>query len=294
MKKKDLSKSKIHSEVIHLTQSSQPTKRVEEKIAFRYKCYSELLQKRSILHEEIKESLVSKAQLFSFNDWWRLTTSKYSTDPINASGSYKNPTGGRFNIGQIDTMNTGKVVMFPALYLAETKEVALKEVYPTTQEPQISSMDLMLSSKKADAFFKIKGQVRIFDIDKPNNLTSFVKVLKKVTLDPKTKKEVAKLDPSFRTIQTVKDLKKALYLTYWKEFSSIYDDPSPSQIFGQIVKSCGIEGLLYSSVHALTKHSDKCLALFLENFEDSDSFIEVVDANINKKRIDGDTFKEFF
>ena len=85
---------------------------------------------------------MSKAQLFSFNDWWRLTTSKYSTDPINASGSYKNPTGGRFNIGQIETINTGKFVMFPALYLAEIKEIALNEVYSTTQESQISSLEL--------------------------------------------------------------------------------------------------------------------------------------------------------
>ena len=98
-------------------------------------------------------------------------------------------------------------------------------------------------------------------------------------------------------MQTVAELKKGLYLTNWKNSISMYDDPPPSQIFGQLVKSCGIEGLLYSSVQSRNKrnkHGGKCLALFLENFEESDSFVEVVDTNISKKRIDRDTFKEFF
>ena len=90
-----------------------------------------------------------------------------------------------------------------------------------------------------------------------------------------------------------KELKEALYMANWKNFTSIYDEPSPSQIFGQIVKSCGIEGLLYSSVRARNKPGC-CLALFLENFEDSDSFVEVIDSDIDKKRIDCNTFKDFF
>ena len=298
MKKRRLSTSASQPEadIIHLAQSPKPQKVVRDRIAFRYKCYSELLQKRSALHEEIKKSLMPRTQVFTFNNWWRLTTSKYSIDPINASGSCKNPNGGRFNIGQIDTTNTGKFSKFPSLYLAETKEIAVREVYPKiqTSSTQLSSMERMLSSNEADAFFKVSGQVCILDIDKPNNLTSFVKVIKKITFDSKAKKKSIKLDPNPQTVQTVAELKKALYLTDWKNSISMYDDPSPSQIFGQIVKSCGIEGLLYSSVQSRNKHGGKCLALFLENFEESDSFVEVVDTNISKKKIDRDTFKEFF
>lgn len=180
MKKKRSSTNETFSGFIHLAQSSQPTKHIEKEVAFRYKCYSELLQKRSVLHEEIKKSLVLKVQPFAFNNWWRLTTSKYSMNPISASGSHKNPIGGRFNIGQIHLANTGQFLSFPALYLAETKNIVIQEVYPETQNStQLSSQERMLSSTNADAFFKVRGQVHILDIDKPNNLTSFVKIIKK-------------------------------------------------------------------------------------------------------------------
>ena len=296
MKRKTLPISSFDLEVMNLIQSSESTKQIQEKIAFKYKFCSELIQKRSVLQKEIKASLVPKIQVFSFNNWWRLTTAKYSMDPINASGSYKNPIGGRFNVGQIDTTNTGKFATFPALYLAETKPTAMKEVYPPIKNKcSLSSIELMLSSNKTDTFFKVRGKVHILDIDGPNNLTSFVKVIKKITIDADTTKEARRLsEPNPQTIQAVKELKGALYSTNWKNSISIYDDPSPSQIFGQIVKSCGIEGLLYSSIHSQNKHDCKCLALFLENFEDSASFVEVIDSDISKKRIDQNTFKEFF
>lgn len=89
------------------------------------------------------------------------------------------------------------------------------------------------------------------------------------------------------------ELKKALYLTNWRNSISVYDDPPTSQIFGQIIKSCGIEGLLYSSVQSRNKCNGKCLALFLENFKESDSFVELVDTDLNKNRIDQNTFKDF-
>ncbi len=296
MRRKTLPIGSSDPEVMNLVQSSDSTKQIKEKIAFKYKFYSELVQKRSVLQKEIKASLVSKIQVFPFNDWWRLTTTKYSMDPINASGSYKNPIGGRFNVGQIDTTNTDKFVTFPALYLAKTKQTAIKEVYPPIKKKcSLSSMELMLSSKEANAFFKVRGEVRVLDIDSPNNLTAFVKVIKKITIDADTEKEALRLsEPNPQTVQTVKELKRALYSTNWKNFISIYDDPPPSQIFGQIVRSSGIEGLLYSSIHSQNKHDCKCLALFLENFEDSASFVEVIDSDISKKRIDQNTFKEFF
>ena len=142
------SASQSKTDIIQLAQPSKPQKVDRDRIAFRYKCYSELLQKRSALHEEIKKSLVPRTQVFTFNNWWRLTTSKYSMDPINASGSCKNPHGGRFNIGQIDATNTGKFSKFPSLYLAETKDIAVGEVYSKVQtsSAQLSSMERMLSS----------------------------------------------------------------------------------------------------------------------------------------------------
>ena len=109
---------------IRLTQSSLSAKEINKQIELQYAAYADLLQKRSALQEEIKKSLIPKSESFTLNNWWRLTTYKYAQDPLNASGSCKSPTGGRFNIGQIDATKSGKFAMFPALYVAETKETA--------------------------------------------------------------------------------------------------------------------------------------------------------------------------
>ena len=52
------------------------------------------------------------------------------------------------------------------------------------------------------------------------------------------------------------------------------DVPAPSQIFGHIVYSANIQGILYQS-----KYTDKkCLVIFPENFKDQDGHIELSDS----------------
>ncbi|MBC6415356.1 MAG: hypothetical protein GDA46_03080 [Bdellovibrionales bacterium] len=61
----------------------------------------------------------------------------------------------------------------------------------------------------------------------------------------------------------------------WRKYPSIYNIPSISQIFGQLVRNAGIEAIVYKS----TKKSktDLCMTLFPENFKHSDSYIKLED-----------------
>ena len=275
---------------LQIKQSNLVKKRFESIIKFSRKNFVELLKKREHLLPEIKDALLCKTKSFPFNCWWRLTSSKYSENPLSAKGSYKSPHGGRFNIGQVDTIQGNKISPFPALYLGETKRIVLCEKYPKMKDDGSSSEDRMLNSQKQDLFVKVNGSIcNLLDIDKPDNLSPFVQVIKKIDYDEGTKNEVKKRELSTRKIQTEEELIKALYLSDWKNCISTLEDPAPSQIFGHILNRCGIGGALYTS----SQGNGKCLALFLENFKNSDSFIELIDTDIEKSRIDKDTFNEF-
>ena len=88
-------------------------------------------------------------------------------------------------------------------------------------------------------------------------------------------KELAKelgLDPP-SVVQTVDSLLSTLLNPDWRAYPIQFDIPANPQIFGQIVKSAGIEGILYPSKHT----GKKCLAIFIENFSSSDSFVSLDD-----------------
>lgn len=74
--------------------------------------------------------------------------------------------------------------------------------------------------------------------------------------------------------------------------ANAYDVPAVTQIFGRIVFDAGMEGILYES--ALT--GKPCLAIYLQNFKDSSSFIELngdCPAELVHKRIDSTSFTNF-
>jgi len=69
----------------------------------------------------------------------------------------------------------------------------------------------------------------------------------------------------------------------WRKKPSIYDIPANSQIFGHLIYTAGIDGILYPS-----KLTEKpCLAIYPRNFPGSDSFIQMDDElpheNVPKK-----------
>lgn len=74
------------------------------------------------------------------------------------------------------------------------------------------------------------------------------------------------------------------------------DIPSNSQIFGQIVRSAKIEGILYPSKMSNGKQK-LCIAIFPENFDDSNSFVEIEDdvpESVTNKRLDQYSYRNFY
>ena len=59
----------------------------------------------------------------------------------------------------------------------------------------------------------------------------------------------------------------------------IFDIPSNSQIFGQMVRASGISGILYYSKNT----KKECLAIFPDNLKDSSSYVELLDKPPNNK-----------
>ena len=74
-------------------------------------------------------------------------------------------------------------------------------------------------------------------------------------------------------VKTLDALKDALTEENWRGWPMQYDIPASCQIFGEMVKKGGIEGILYNS-----KFTDKpCLAVFPSNLLNSTSYIQIDD-----------------
>jgi hypothetical protein len=74
-------------------------------------------------------------------------------------------------------------------------------------------------------------------------------------------------------VKTAGKLHETLLHHDWRQLPSNYDVPANSQIFGYLVYSSGIEGILYPS--KLT--GKPCLVIFPRNFVETDSYIALDD-----------------
>ena len=247
--------------------------------------YNYYYNEREKIKKEIIFSLNDKATSYSFENWFRLVNTKYSHHPLNCKGSVEHPTGGRFNIGKI---KEGRFSVFPALYIGNEKETCVKEIYDGMRD--------FFSKKTGDSFFRISGYIHsLLDITARGSLNRFVKTIKQITLSEQLQNRFKKFDMGEEEcIQNMKQLKNNIYNENWRIDPNIYDRPAPSQIFGQLAKEAGIEAVLYKS----TKHSKTglCIAVFPENFKNSDSYINLEDCpkGMLNKKIDSETFENFY
>ena len=93
-------------------------------------------------------------------------------------------------------------------------------------------------------------------------------------------------------VKNLEELRKTLFLENWRLMPMQFDVPANSQILGQIAYSAGIEAILYPSV----KTHKKALAVYPENFINSEAFIEIagtVAETVINTKIDKDTYKNF-
>ena len=267
------------------------TKRVYKKLYdYYWNEYAELAKQRAERWEEIRESLLSEViDEFSFKKWFRAVKWRYSNHPLCTLGSLKDP-GGRFNIGK---MNPDLIPQFSALYIAQDKEIAEKELLSYKKSLNISRYDLSLA--RSISMVSIRGVLdTVFDIRGYKKLTKAIKILKKFRFSNAFKEQVKKLKKEVlleksTIVQTRKTLHESILEIKWREKPMKFDVPSNSQIFGQMVRSSGITGVLYYSSNT----RKECLAVFPSNFKNSSSFIELIDKPPNKKiprRIDKSNF----
>lgn len=257
------------------SESIREIKRItDEQLKYHWDCYAELARQRNIIQDQIKGALLQTCGGYEFSKWQRAVKYKYSLHPLSVVGS-RTFIGGRFNTGS--NVNT-EVPTLSGLYLAQNKDTALQEHLGQETVPRNSKLtprEIALTNPASETIVSVSGKLdRVFDLTVPGNLKPFVDLIKNFTLSNELKATANKLNvPTPGIIKTAHQLRAALLCHDWRAFPSRYDVPSNSQIFGHLVYSSSIEGILYPS--KLTKHP--CLVLFPQNFVGTDSYVQLDD-----------------
>lgn len=260
-------------------------------VKYQWDYYAELARQRNAIQEEIKEALIQTCISYEPCKWQRAVKYKYGLHPLSTVGSLTY-IGGRFNTGS--GVNT-EVPNFPALYLAQDKDTALQEHLgqePATLGSELTPRESALTNPTSETIVSVSGKLdKVFDLTNADNLAPFVEVIKNFTLSDELKAIAKNLqieNPGI--VKTAAKLRETLLHHDWRELPNNYDVPSNSQIFGHLVFSSGIEGILYPS-----KLTEKpCLAVFPRNFFGTDSYIMLDDETPHPKvprRIDGSNWR---
>lgn len=278
-----------------LTQWNEYSNKVKEYI---YQNYIYFAQKRSEVFPELTTSLLNECIGYQFNDWQRVVSYKYCLNPLSTQGSIKNPTGGRFNIGNI---NSTIFPPFGALYLAEDRETAIREKYGlfklNSDINGLSSYEFNLTKSESEAIVVVSGKINIvLDLSKKTSLEHFFKQIHKIKSPGhllKLAKDL-KIKPTL-AINNLKQLYQTIFDNDWRYHANQCNIPSNSQILGQIAYEAGIEAILYPS----TKDGKHCLAILPKNFQSGESFIKINDKHAPSEIahdlliLNKDTFKNF-
>jgi len=254
---------------------------ISEHLEYWWRHYSELARQRNEIQDDIKKTLIqSSKRNFTFQNMKRVVKYKYSLHPLSTLGSLTY-IGGRFNTGR--NVNS-EIPFFPGLYLAKDKNTALQEhlgqVFKN-QKARLSPREIALTNPCSETIVSISGQIdMVFDLTKVQNLTDFVNLTKDFSLSPELILLGEKLNiKESKIIKTAPSLLSSLLNPHWRILPNNFDVPSSSQIFGHLVYSAGIEGILYPSKFT----NGLCLVIFPHNFSNSDSCLIMDDETPHKK-----------
>jgi hypothetical protein len=296
-----LSPSKIKSRVTKSTQylleSGSITEMraanqvMAEHLKFHWDLYSELARQRNAIEDKIKKSLIQTCVQYEIKHWQRAVKYKYSLHPLSVAGSLTF-IGGRFNTGK--GVNS-EVPHFPGLYLALDKETALQEHLgqePVPKGSQLTALDIALTNPTSETIVSVSGKFdKVFDLTNANNLKPFIELIKNFKISKELASAAKRLkiaDPGI--IKTANKLLETFLSCEWRKLPSNYDVPANSQIFGHLVYSAGIEGILYPSKFT----NKRCLLVFPRNFVGTDSYIMLDDEAPNSnvpKRISNENWR---
>jgi len=266
---------------------------LDENESYWIRLFYHLESLRNLRQGEIRDSLqrIPPVQQ-KINNWCRIVDYKYSLNPLSCAGSLKN--GGRFNIGT--DINSGVFRPFPALYIAENEVTAYMERFgamPSQRTGTLTGEEFALRKKSSFTTVFLRGDIfNLFDLNKTSNLRYFVDIIKSFDM-PDELQSLAKsigISPPW-LVTKPSALKQVLLDPSWRQWPKLYDIPSNSQIFARLVSDAGFEGIVYSSV----KGPNNCIVLFPENFNNSESFLGIMDEHppqVSIPRLDKNTCRE--
>jgi len=243
---------------------------------FWWRFYSELAYQRAQIVDELRSALSRNVRRdFQFDHWQRAARWKYSLHPLCTLGSVKYG-GGRFNVGEIDP---SRFTAFQALYLAENKGTALQEALGQAALPHrgLTPSEIALTNPQSEVIVSISGMLEeVIDLTHPTSLQEFVNLVGSLKVSPSLLREAAKINfdtTRIRSTSNIDELLGSLLAPNWRQFPQMVDLPSSSQVFGELVRSARIGGVLYPS----KLNKKKCLAIFPSNFKGTSSFLTLDD-----------------
>ncbi len=263
-----------------------------ERARYYWDYYAALAQQRAENSDEIKKALVGAAEgPYSFRCWQRIVDYQYSLHPLSTVGSVVTDPGGRFNIGDIDTTRFSP---FPALYIAADLPTAMIEKFgPSDGGSGLSNLDFALRSGASFSCVSVSGALdTVIDLRRPERLQAFVDIIKRFKLPSDLAgRGRALMQSPPRTVRSTEDLVEAVMTPKWRDEPMQVDIPAASQLFGQLIWTSGIEGIVFPSV----KSGETCLAIFPANLSAS-SYAKLDDAapaGVTHLRLDGTTYRDF-
>ena len=144
----------------------------------------------------------------------------------------------------------------------------------------MSIFDLSLTDTTSIATVLVSGKLdMIFDLRNDAQFEHIIAILKNFKFSSNLKKKGQSLNKNSAVIKTKKKLLESIMESHWRYKPMIFDIPSNSQIFGQMVRASGISGILYYSKNT----KKECLAIFPSNLQGSSSFIKLLDKPPNDK-----------
>ena len=242
---------------------------------YHYLWWFELEGQRAAHQPKLIEALRSVPGItVNLSGWGRALQYRYSDSPLSCVGSLK-WVGGRFNYGA--DIDSSRYAPFPALYLAEDMETGLREMQGLTRDNTrngLNSSELDLCAKNGVAWVSISGKAsNIFDLTHRSTLEGVAEIISTFKLSKAVRETEKKLSIiPLRLIATAKELLNSFMLENWREFPTIVNTPSNSQLFGHLLSIAGFEGALFSS----TRTGKKNLVLFPRQFKNSASLVRVL------------------
>ena len=134
-----------------------------------------------------------------------------------------------------------------------------------------------LGLRGPDSFLHVRANFhleRILDLREANVFKSFYASISHIKIPDSVKKRAEKLRINLSLANSPVNLERSIFDPNYEQWDTWIDQPSPSQWFGHYARLAGIQGVLYPSVR---NEEGINLAIFIDQFEDSNSFVELAD-----------------